>query len=94
MNELEAKNIALAKLAEYQEFETTITFVLVESETIEKEWGWIFVYQSKEYLDTNEIQYALAGNAPFIVNRHTGKLSVTGTAQPLDYYIAEYEKNL
>jgi hypothetical protein len=36
----------------------------------------------------------LAGNAPFIVNRHTGVLQATGTALPIEQYIAQYEAHL
>ena len=37
---------------------------------------------------------ALAGNAPYIVNRHTGEIRTTGTAQPIEQYIEEYEREL
>jgi hypothetical protein len=33
----------------------------------------------------------LAGNTPFIENRYTGELIETGTANPIEEYIAEYE---
>ena len=61
---------------------------------IERDWGWVFFYTSDRYLKTRDIRYALAGNAPYIVNRHTGEVRVTGTAQPIEYYIAEYERRL
>ncbi len=36
----------------------------------------------------------LAGNAPYIVNKHSGQLQVTGTAHDIEYYIDEYEQSL
>ena len=40
---------------------------------------------------TGEAKYAVAGNAPLIVNRNTGEVLPTGTARPVEQYIAEYE---
>jgi hypothetical protein len=37
---------------------------------------------------------ALVGNAPLIVNRLTGDVIVTGTAEPIDIYISRYEASL
>ena len=33
----------------------------------EHDWGWMFVYQSKEYLETGNILHAVAGNVPRFV---------------------------
>jgi hypothetical protein len=71
-----------------------LEFVVLDEHTIEKPWGWVFFYSSKRYHETGEIRYALAGNAPFIVNMHTGELRSTGTAQPIAYYIDQYERTL
>jgi hypothetical protein len=68
--------------------------VIVDEHTIEKEWGWGFFYNSDRHLKTLDLRYALAGNAPYIVNRHTGDVRVTGTAHPIELYIAEYEREL
>jgi hypothetical protein len=68
--------------------------VVVDEHTIERVWGWVFFYNSKRYLETREFRCALAGNAPYIVNRQTGELRVTGTAHPIEDYIAEYERSL
>ena len=65
-----------------------------DENTIEKEWGWVFFYTSDRYLKTGDFRYAVAGNAPYIVNRHTGEVRVTGTAQRIEHYIAEYEREL
>jgi hypothetical protein len=66
---------------------------IVRESTIAKPYGWIFFYQSKEFLD-GTAPVALAGNAPIIVNRNTSELRVTGTARPLEHYLEEYEKAL
>lgn len=68
--------------------------VILEDVTITKDYGWVFFYQSKAYLETNSISDSLAGNAPYIVNKHSGKISETGTAQPIEKYIEDYERQL
>ena len=67
---------------------------IVREATIAKPCGWVFFYQSKEFPDHGTLSEQLAGNAPIVVNRNTGELSVTGTAKPLDDYLKEYEKAL
>jgi hypothetical protein len=62
--------------------------------TIEKDWGWVFFYNTQRFLQTREKRYELFGNAPYIVNRHTSEIRVTGTAQPIEHYIEEYEREL
>lgn len=66
--------------------------VIVENETLTRPWGWIFFYQSRHYLETGDVSSCLAGNAPIIVNARTGVAQVTGTAHPIEHYIAEYER--
>ena len=63
----------------------------VQITKIQKEYfGWVFFYQSKNYLKTGNISWILAGNAPFIVCHETGAVHVLGTAYPADVYIKEY----
>lgn len=68
--------------------------VILDNETIEREWGWVFFYNTEYYLTTGDIYDALLGNAPYIVNRYTGELSETGTAYDIEEYIKEYESKL
>ena len=67
---------------------------IMREETIAKPYGWIFFYQSNEFLDTRDPLYLLGGNSPIIVNRYSLELRVTGTALPLEHYLGEYEKTL
>ena len=65
--------------------------VLVHSATIERPWGWVFFYTSRKWSETQDIQYALAGNAAIIVERNSAKLIETGTAHSAEHYIERYE---
>lgn len=64
--------------------------VILDDATIEFDLGWVFFYQSREYILTGETGAMLVGNAPLIVNRVSGEVTLTGTAQPVADYIAQY----
>jgi hypothetical protein len=68
--------------------------VVLDLETIEKDWGWVFFYDSEKHIETGEFKEAIAGNAPYIVNNKTGAIQTTGTALPIEEYIVEYEAKL
>lgn len=84
----------IARTPKYRYADDPTDVVVVDEHTIEKDWGWVFFYTSERYLKTREIRYAVAGNAPFIVNRHTAEVRATGTALPIEHYIEEYEREL
>ena len=63
---------------------------LAKKETLEKPFGWVFFYNSKDYLETGNLIYMLAGNAPFIVDKKNGGIHVTGTAKPIENYISDF----
>ena len=60
------------------------------TKTQEESFGWVFFYQSKEFMETGALSSMLAGNAPFIVNRRDGAVHVLGTVHPVDVYLKEY----
>jgi hypothetical protein len=62
--------------------------------TLDRPYGWVFFYQSREYLRTGDYADAFAGNSPIIVNRVTGECTETGTAYPIEQYLHEYEASL
>lgn len=65
--------------------------IIIEPDTIEKDWGWVFFYTSKKWYETKNIKYAVAGNAPLIVLRENGQVLVTGTAHATEHYIERFE---
>ena len=66
--------------------------VVVPEFTQERPWGWVVFYNSKEYLETKDPKDVVVGNAPFLVDRESGEMMITGTSDPLETYIAEYEQ--
>ena len=81
-------------LVENELLNSEVPCVVVDEFTIVKPWGWVFFYDTKQYLETRDDRYLIAGNAPYIVNRQTGKVHSTGTAQPIEHYIEAYESEL
>lgn len=65
--------------------------IILEQKTVEKEWGWVVFWTSRLW-NEGGFKYALAGNAPFIVQRKDGKLFETGTAHSIDHYIEQFEE--
>ena len=54
--------------------------VVIDSETIEKPYGWVFFYCSRLFLQTGDSRYELGGNAPIVVLRADGSLRSLPTA--------------
>lgn len=71
-----------------------LEIVLLENETIEKECYWIFFYNSKEYIETGNFSYCLAGNSPLIIDKFFGGVHQTGTAYPLEVYTSKFEETV
>lgn len=80
MNKKEAQHLVEEELERLKIEQDSIDCVVLEDETIENPWSWMFLYQSKAYVESGDDIEMLAGNAPIIVNRYTGELVHTGTA--------------
>jgi hypothetical protein len=61
--------------------------VVIDSLTREEDFGWLFFFNTREFMETGDMSAALGGNAPLFVERETGELHVTGTAHPVEYYL-------
>jgi len=86
MNEIEARRIALNFLRG-REAVSGVKLALKDEATEEHGFGWIFFYNSKEFIETGSLSAALAGNSPIVVRRRDGMVLETGTAEPLSVYI-------
>lgn len=66
--------------------------VILDELTIEKPWGWVLFWGSRLWHETQDIKYAIAGNAPPLVEKQSGRVLVMGTARATEQYIERYEK--
>jgi RHS repeat-associated protein len=46
------------------------SFVLLEDETREESFGWVFFFQSEAFVNSGEFRDRLVGNAPFVIRRY------------------------
>ncbi|MBN1919222.1 MAG: hypothetical protein JW889_15060 [Verrucomicrobia bacterium] len=67
-------------------------FIILDEHTIDRDFGWVFFYDSARHLQTQAMEDSLGGNAPVIVTRANGAVHDTGTAHAVEFYIANFEK--
>jgi hypothetical protein len=87
----EARRLAEEHLAELEMF-PPIEVTVLDGSTIETDFGWVFFWTSKQYAETGDEKYALAGNAPLIVDRRDGSVHSTSTAHPVEAIIETYRR--
>jgi hypothetical protein len=63
-----ATNLARARIDELAE-SVESTFELLSESTVEIRQGWIFFYNSAEFVKSGDMLDALAGNGPILVTR-------------------------
>lgn len=68
------------------------TLVVIETQTIEKPFAWVFTYTSKRVFETNNVNFQIAGNSLVFVNKYSGKISTYSTAFDLDTLLVKYEE--
>jgi hypothetical protein len=87
-------NMARKLIAEQINFTYPVlgdSLVVLDECTIEKDYGWIFFYESKRWLDSGDLSDRVLGNVPILVDRQTGRLHFFGSDRSIEEYIEEYE---
>lgn len=85
----EALQLVSTKL---QQMSPSDPFVVIETSTIEKAFGWVFFYNSRKFVETGISRYRLFGNGPVIVNKATHVVEFFGSNKPVEQIIEEYER--
>jgi hypothetical protein len=57
------------------------TWLIVEGETVERSFGWVFFYNTKEFIETGNPISQLAGNGPVIFDRRSGRMQFFGSGR-------------
>ncbi|MBW2365555.1 MAG: hypothetical protein JRF25_10950 [Deltaproteobacteria bacterium] len=68
--------------------------IILDDQTQEHDFGWVFFYTTREYIEKGDFSAALAGNAPLIIDKSGGQIYETGTAYPIDHYIDAYRAGI
>ena len=65
--------------------------ILEDDQVIETDFGWVFFYNTKKYLESGNHAFYLLGNAPIIFDNRDESIHGTGTLYPVDYYIKRHK---
>lgn len=91
INKEQAEEIAKREIKE-TERKSNSKLALLEDETIEFEFGWVFFYQSEEFVKSGNLLSLVGGNAPILVDKQNGSTILTGTSKDVNFYIQIYSK--
>ena len=64
---------------------------ILEDQTIERSFGWVFFFNSVKFLQTRYPLDRLLGNGPLLVDKSKGCIIQLGTAHAVEKYIEDYE---
>ncbi|MCL2779532.1 MAG: YrhB family protein [Polyangiaceae bacterium] len=64
---------------------------ILDSETIEKPYGWIFFFNSRRYVETGNMMHSFFGYGPVVVIAKTGEIIMLTSRAPTEGYIKELE---
>jgi hypothetical protein len=83
---LEIAREVVAQLADHHDY------VVMEDKTVERPFGWVFFYTTRQYLETGDRQYLVPGTAPLVVHRADGSIEHLATSVPPARAIEIYEQ--
>jgi hypothetical protein len=87
-----ARRIAATYLREGERNSCRWTASIQDRFTREHDFGWVFSYQTPEFIATGDVRTSLISNAPLIVDRRDGWISWTGTAYDVSVYEDAYRR--
>jgi hypothetical protein len=68
----------------------TETLSIIDARTVTTEYGWIFFWNAKKFIETNDVRYVLPGTGPVVVTKK-GEVEFLRANRPPAEVIAEYE---
>nr|WP_315261187.1 YrhB domain-containing protein [uncultured Duganella sp.] len=91
INQNEAWDIALSKVQELGRASGG-DFEILAEETRTIELGWVFFYNSSNFVRTGDIKFALAGNGSLLVTKD-GQISCLPTASPWEDVVGKMARS-
>jgi len=67
-------------------------FVILDDKVVEKDFGWVFLYTTRAYLETQDPRTLVPGAGPLVVERQGGGTRFLSTSVPPAKAIEEFEK--
>jgi hypothetical protein len=78
---------AIAKVREHIE-QMDIPVDIIRKEEFSN--GWVFVYESRRYVETGDFNERLVGNGPIVIDKDSGEMTFLGTHASVSELLAEY----
>ncbi|QPJ63224.1 MAG: hypothetical protein G3M70_15620 [Candidatus Nitronauta litoralis] len=75
-----------------ERYESHMPVTILSEYTIEKNYGWLFFYNTKKYLETKIFRDGLAGNGPLLVEKSNGKVTALGSYTSPEEIIKDFER--
>ncbi|HEX3079539.1 MAG TPA: hypothetical protein VHQ04_03715 [Puia sp.] len=88
----EARKIAGNILATWSAVGEVGSLKMIDDQTIDKSYAWIFYYEAQQQTGDLDPRIALAGNGAILVSKHDGNISTFAAGLTLDEMIEEYEE--
>ena len=85
----EAQKIALTTIADLSK-EWKRTYLILEDEILEKDFAWVFPFNTQAYVETRDTMDLAIGLGPVVVNRQTGA-AVVAPPMPIERFLEQYE---
>ena len=70
-----------------------LDLVLESEKTMDTDVGWVFFYNSREFVETGDPRASVIGNAPLLIDGRTGLVHLLGTERPVEAYIDDYRRS-
>ena len=66
--------------------------MVLEEQTVEKDYGWIFQFTTRRYLETSDPGALVPGTGPLVVEKEGGATAFLATSVCPEKAIEEYER--
>ncbi|MBD2181093.1 hypothetical protein H6S82_12765 [Planktothrix sp. FACHB-1355] len=74
-----AKRLVTEQINAHSNVKPGFEWVVIDEATIENDYGWVFCYQTRLFLETKNNIYRRAGNYPILVEKSDGSLHYLNT---------------
>ena len=92
LNKEEARKIALTAIADSAK-KSGLDYVIIEKLIVEKDFAWVFPFNTREYVETGNIKKIALGISPVVINRQSGAV-VAVPHMPIANFLEQYEAKL
>jgi hypothetical protein len=90
---LEEARTAVQQRVDELAHRSRIELVVPDEWTTDKEWCWVFGFNSRAYYETRARSHYVLGPGPFVVEKATGKIHQLVSSRPIETQLDELRPN-